>query len=98
MRSSAPDLARCKSGEANGSSPLDLMAGLPIVLGHEEISDIRRGGIGRRAGLKIQKSPILSGYLSLKADHDFHRENELFSENSGEYRGTARRSPKVEQK
>lgn len=34
----------------------------------------RTGGeTGRSAGLKIQKSPILSGYLSLKADHDFHR-------------------------
>ena len=33
----------------------------------------RRGGIGRRAGLKIQKSPILSGYFSLNADRVFHR-------------------------
>jgi hypothetical protein len=42
---------------------------------------------GRRNGLKIQKSPILSDYLRLKADRDLHRQNEPFSENS---RGTLR--------
>jgi hypothetical protein len=36
-----------------------------------------RGGIGRRAGLKIQQLPILSDYLRLKANRDFHRQNEL---------------------
>jgi hypothetical protein len=39
----------------------------------------RRGGIGRRgrAGLKIQQLPIVSDYLRLKANRDFHRQNEL---------------------
>ena len=32
---------------------------------------VRRGGIGRRAGLKIQKSPISSGYFSLNANRVF---------------------------
>jgi hypothetical protein len=53
---------------------------------------------GRRNGLKILKSPILFGHFPLNADHVFHRENESFAENCGEYRGAAIRGPKVEQK
>jgi hypothetical protein len=50
----------------------------------------------RRAGLKIQKAPILSGHLSLKTDRVFHRKNGLFGDNLGAFRGTASERPKVE--
>jgi hypothetical protein len=36
--------------------------------------------------------------LSLKADRVFHRENQLFGDNLGVFRGTASGRPKVEQK
>jgi hypothetical protein len=57
-----------------------------------------RGGTGRRAGLKIQERPILSGQLSLNAIHDFHREIRRLPVNSGDPRVTVLRTPKVEQK
>ena len=55
-----------KLAPAQARKPARLTGKMPVL-------QSRRGGIGRRAGLKIQKSPLLSGYLSLKAGHDFHR-------------------------
>jgi hypothetical protein len=58
----------------------------------------RRGGIGRRAGLKIQKSPILSHQSRSNAIHDSHREIGRFAVNWDGPRGMVLRQAKVEQK